>query len=92
MVGWASDGECPLTVLACTEVAEAQHLMGWPLRVDVSKAMFRWAGRLWHLELGQMQPPWAGPIVRRTIRVAIALAFLNIAFGIVVLALILARH
>jgi hypothetical protein len=54
--------------------------------------MFKWAGRVWRLELGQMQPPWAAPMVRATIRLAIALAFLNIAFGMVILVLILARH
>jgi hypothetical protein len=54
--------------------------------------MFKRAGKVWHLDLGQMQPPWVAPMVRATIRLAIALAFLNIAFGMVILVLILARH
>jgi hypothetical protein len=54
--------------------------------------MFKWAGRVWHLELGQMQPQWAAPLIRATIRLAIGLAFLNIAFGMVILVLILARQ
>jgi hypothetical protein len=56
------------------------------------KMMFKWAGRVWHLELGQMQPQWAAPLIRATIRLAIGLAFLNIAFGMVILVLILARQ
>jgi hypothetical protein len=54
--------------------------------------MFKWAAGVWHLELGQVQPPWAAPIIRATIRLAIGLAFLNIAFGMVILVLILARQ
>jgi hypothetical protein len=54
--------------------------------------MFNWAGRVWHLDLGQMQPPWAASMVRATIRLAVALAFLNIAFGMVILVLVLARR
>jgi hypothetical protein len=52
--------------------------------------MFKWAGRVWHLELGQMQPPWAAAMIRATIRLALSLAFRNIAFGMVILVLILA--
>ena len=54
--------------------------------------MFKWAGKVWHLDLGQMQPPWAAPIARAMIRLAVALALLNIAFGTVILVVILARH
>jgi hypothetical protein len=54
--------------------------------------MFRWVGALWHLDLGPMQPPWGAPIARATVRLFVALAFLNIALGTVILVLILARH
>jgi hypothetical protein len=65
---------------------------GRPLRADTGTVVFKRAGRVWHLELGQMQPQWAAPLIRATIRLAIGLAFLNIAFGIVILVLILARQ
>jgi hypothetical protein len=54
--------------------------------------MFKRVRALWHLDLGPMRPPWVAPLVRATVRLVVAAAFLNIAFGFVILALILARH
>jgi hypothetical protein len=39
-----------------------------------------------------MQPPWVAPVVRATVRLAVSLAFLNIAFGLAILVLILAKQ
>jgi len=54
--------------------------------------MFKSVGALWNLELGPMQPGWVPPIARATVRLFVALAFLNIALGTAILVLILARH
>jgi hypothetical protein len=59
---------------------------------DRSWTMFKSVGALWNLELGPMQPRWVPSIARATVRLFVALAFLNIALGTAILVLILARH
>ena len=47
---------------------------------------------LWNIDLGEMRPRRVGPIVRATVRLFVALAFVNIVFGAVILTLLLARR